>query len=66
LDAQALAPRLSLLVQSVDSQPDAVVLEDLRTGRREHFDSLQALATRWLLAPSDRPGHARQDPPTPL
>ncbi len=61
-------PRLSLLVQSADPHPDAVVLEDLRTGRRERFESLQALASHWLPAlpdPAPRPRESRCDNPNP-
>lgn len=45
-------PRVSLLVQSVDDAAgEPVTLEDLRTGRRQRFDSLQALAA-WLAMPA--------------
>ena len=53
VDPPITAPRLSLLVQSADPHPEAVVLEDLRTGRRERFESLQALARHWLPAPPE-------------
>jgi hypothetical protein len=43
--------RLNLLVQSIDPQRDDVVVEDLRSGRRERFASLQALARTWIGAP---------------
>lgn len=38
----------SLLVQSVNDAGDEVVLENLRTGSREYFGSLRALASAWI------------------
>lgn len=48
MDEAPLAPRLSLLVQSVNDAGDEVVLENLRTGSREYFGSLRALASAWI------------------
>lgn len=67
MDTPIVTPRLSLLVQSADPHPDAVVLEDLRTGRRERFESLEALANYWhqASAPSRCVCCGVADPPDP-
>jgi hypothetical protein len=48
MDEALCAPRLSLLVQSVNEDGEEVVLEDLRTGCRQQFESLRALASAWM------------------
>lgn len=42
---------LDLRVQASSAEGSAVTVEDLRTGRRETFPSLQALARTWVVLP---------------
>lgn len=46
--APADPPLLNLLLQSAGARDSEVVVEDLRSGRRQHYRSLQALARAWL------------------
>lgn len=47
-------PLLNLLLQSAGRPDSEVVVEDLRSGRRQRYGSLRALAQAWL-----------DDPPAP-
>lgn len=50
-------PLLNLLLQSAGQRDSEVVVEDLRSGRRQRYGSLQALARAWL---DDPPVAARR------
>ena len=50
-------PLLNLLLQSAGAHDSEVVVEDLRSGKRRRYGSLQALARAWLDDPP-RPGPA--------
>ena len=57
--APADPPLLNLLLQSAGDRDSEVVVEDLRSGRRRHYRSLQALAQAWLDDPPVAAGSQR-------
>ncbi len=57
--ASADPPLLNLLLQSAGDRDSEVVVEDLRSGRRRHYRSLQALAQAWLDDPPVAAGSQR-------
>lgn len=62
--APADPPLLNLLLQSAGARDSEVVVEDLRSGRRQRYRSLRALAQAWLDDPPVAAG-GRSRPPDP-
>lgn len=52
-------PLLNLLLQSAGQRDSEVVVEDLRSGRRQRYGSLRALAQAWLEDPPVAAGPQR-------